>query len=122
MTITAGLFDVTLYAGRNDHLAEISLTKVREQEALTGATVEITLTDEEGVEVPGLVWPLAMAPESLVTIDVDGVELPAQRYSTTMDAVIDLEPDKRYIVRITSTHPDGYDDQFWFDRVAVRRG
>lgn len=121
MSTTTGNVSVELYSGANDHLVELSLAKLREQVPLTGATVEVRVTDASGADVTGVVWPIALVETDQVPIVVDGVSITAQRYAAVIDAVADIQEDRRYTVKITSTHPEEFDDEFEVERVARRR-
>lgn len=120
MTISAGV-DAVLYAGANDHVIELSLARRIEQTPLSGADVKVTMYEVGGDEVGGVAWPLTLTQTDEVTIEHGGVSYQAQQYAATIDAVSDIVENRRYKIVITSTHSEGFSDQFIFERVAVRR-
>ena len=87
-----------LYIG-NDMLLELAGSGMlvdQQGNPVTGATVEATIFEADGVtEVEGITWPLTLVEGAI-----------AGEYSVIIQSEVEIEADKKYIIKITAAKGD----------------
>lgn len=87
------------YAGNNDMLIELSgLINQADSSFINDATVQATLKDLNGVDVPGITWPV-----TLPFSGTDGI------YRATVDKAASIDDNTGYKLFVTATSPGGLD-------------